>query len=155
MTIEKPDWSLPAEIGGLARHIELDPASESSFHRIKRWIKTCKTEHAVCSEAEAKIPRDLPKRVIDIGPESNDGIHVFERENPAERIDEPYIALSHCWGKTQHLVSKKATIDERKRNIPFGSMAKTFQDAVSISRKLGIRYIWIDSFCIIQDDADD
>ncbi|RSL65987.1 hypothetical protein CEP53_003525 [Fusarium sp. AF-6] len=155
MTIEKPDWSLPAEIGGRARHVELDPASESSFDRIKRWINICKTEHAVCSEAEVKITRDLPKRVIDIGLESNDGIHVFERDNPAERIDEPYIALSHCWGKTQHLVSKKATIDERKRNIPFGIMAKTFQDAVTISRKLGIRYIWIDSLCIIQDDDDD
>ncbi|KAM0429640.1 hypothetical protein ACHAPT_006245 [Fusarium lateritium] len=147
-------YTLP-EIGGHARHVEFDPASKASFDMVKGWIKTCKTEHDACSEAEAKTTRSLPKRVIDIGPESNDGIHVSEHNDSAERIDEPYIALSHCWGKTQHLVSKKATIDERKRNIPFESMAKTFQDAVTITRKLGIRYIWIDSLCIIQDDTED
>lgn len=34
-------------------------------------------------------------------------------------------------------------------------MPKTFQDAVVITRKLGIRYLWIDSLCIIQDSAQD
>jgi hypothetical protein len=31
----------------------------------------------------------------------------------------------------------------------------TFPDAVQLSRALGIAYLWIDSLCIIQDDADD
>ena len=50
----------------------------------------------------------------------------------------------------------------RKDNIPTLSNAitlrelpKTFADAVQITRKLGVEYIWIDSLCIIQDDEDD
>ncbi|KAF8911150.1 heterokaryon incompatibility protein-domain-containing protein [Gymnopilus junonius] len=34
-------------------------------------------------------------------------------------------------------------------------MPKTFQDAVAITRGLGLRYIWIDSLCIIQQDKAD
>jgi hypothetical protein len=34
-------------------------------------------------------------------------------------------------------------------------MPKTFQDAVVVTRSIGLRYLWIDSLCIIQDDPDD
>ncbi|KAF2446745.1 HET-domain-containing protein, partial [Karstenula rhodostoma CBS 690.94] len=37
-----------------------------------------------------------------------------------------------------------------KRRIP-----RTFNDAMKITRALGLRYIWIDSLCIIQDDEQD
>ena len=34
-------------------------------------------------------------------------------------------------------------------------LPKTFQDAVRVTRELGIEYLWIDSLCIIQWNADD
>lgn len=34
-------------------------------------------------------------------------------------------------------------------------LPKTFQDAVEVVRRVGIRYLWIDSFCICQEDAED
>ena len=34
-------------------------------------------------------------------------------------------------------------------------LPKTFQDAIAITRKLEINYIWIDSLCIVQDDLQD
>ncbi|KAM5517208.1 het domain-containing protein [Fusarium oxysporum f. sp. phaseoli] len=155
MNVERPDWSLPAEIGGHASHIEPDPTSKSSFDRVKSWIKTCKDTHTICTEGEASSNPQLPKRVIDIGPDTNDGIHIFVHDDATQQITEPYIALSHCWGKTQHLISTRATLDQWKQNIPFNRFAKTFQDAVVISRELGIRYVWIDSLCIVQDDKQD
>jgi hypothetical protein len=39
--------------------------------------------------------------------------------------------------------------------IPLALMPKTFEDAVVIARILGVRYLWIDSLCIIQDDRAD
>jgi hypothetical protein len=35
------------------------------------------------------------------------------------------------------------------------TLPKTFQDAISITRQLGLKFIWIDSLCIVQDDLDD
>lgn len=97
----------------------------------------------------------LPKRVISVGSETNDDIYVFEHDDSAQQIKELYIALSHCWGETQHLISTKDTLDRWKQKIPFNYFPKTFQDAIIISRNLGIKYIWIDSLCIVQDNTED
>lgn len=69
-----------------------------------------------------------------------------------------YIALSHCWGNpsTSRIPTTTiATLSERKSTIPLSSLTKTFQDAIAVTQKLGIRYIWIDSLCIIQDSQSD
>lgn len=34
-------------------------------------------------------------------------------------------------------------------------LGRTFKDAVKVAHELGLRYLWIDSFCIIQDDSKD
>jgi hypothetical protein len=39
--------------------------------------------------------------------------------------------------------------------IPFAGLALTIQDAIGVTYKLGSRYIWIDSLCVLQDDAQD
>lgn len=43
----------------------------------------------------------------------------------------------------------------RREHIPWDDFTKTFRDAVMITRKLGLHYLWIDSLCIILDDEKD
>lgn len=68
-----------------------------------------------------------------------------------------YVALSHCWGhpSRQPLITTTASLQERKRHIPLSAVPPTFLDAILLTRKLGIDYLWIDSLCIIQDDLED
>jgi hypothetical protein len=40
-------------------------------------------------------------------------------------------------------------------SIPIEKLTRTFTDAISITRELGIDYLWIDSLCIIQDSNHD
>lgn len=40
-------------------------------------------------------------------------------------------------------------------NIDMDELPKTFQDAIVITRRLGARYLWIDSLYIIQDSVED
>lgn len=56
---------------------------------------------------------------------------------------------------SQPLQTKLTTIQERRHDIPWFSLPRTFQDAIVITRRLGVQYIWIDSLCIVQDDGDD
>ena len=35
------------------------------------------------------------------------------------------------------------------------ALPKTFQEAILVTLRLGVRYLWIDSLCIVQDDQDD
>jgi hypothetical protein len=66
-----------------------------------------------------------------------------------------YITLSHCWGKSKQFMTTRAAMATHLLNINFNVLPKTFQDAVTIARAHGVRYIWIDSLCICQDDGED
>ncbi|KAH7085583.1 heterokaryon incompatibility protein-domain-containing protein, partial [Paraphoma chrysanthemicola] len=39
--------------------------------------------------------------------------------------------------------------------IPLVELPKTFRDAVEITRAIGLRYLWVDSLCIVQDSKTD
>jgi hypothetical protein len=47
------------------------------------------------------------------------------------------------------------TLQDRVDGIPWHYLSEKFQDAVTITRELGLRYLWIDSLCIVQDDPKD
>jgi hypothetical protein len=49
----------------------------------------------------------------------------------------------------------KGNIEVYIRGVDLNTLPKTFRDAVHATRKLGIKYLWIDALCIIQDDSDD
>ena len=70
-------------------------------------------------------------------------------------MESPYAALSHCWGAKQLFTTTTSTLHLRKTNLNWDSIPATFQDAIRVTRGLSIRYLWIDSLCIIQDDIAD
>jgi hypothetical protein len=67
----------------------------------------------------------------------------------------PYVALSHCWGPNLAFVTTNKNLTERKGGIKLEQMPQTFRDAILVTRLMGIRYLWIDSLCILQDDEGD
>ncbi|KAK0649897.1 heterokaryon incompatibility protein-domain-containing protein, partial [Cercophora newfieldiana] len=66
-----------------------------------------------------------------------------------------YATLSHCWGLLQ--ISRLLTTNqaEFKQGIRVSTLQPTFQHAIRVVAMLGLRYLWIDSFCILQDSATD
>ncbi|PSS18829.1 hypothetical protein M430DRAFT_101556, partial [Amorphotheca resinae ATCC 22711] len=98
----------------------------------------------------------MPTRVIDV--DIQNGSNEVRLFHPPKGYNFPYVALSHCWGTSKVPISCKTTrgnILNHQKQILTSNLPSTFQDAVYIARKLNIRYLWIDSLCIIQDDADD
>jgi hypothetical protein len=67
----------------------------------------------------------------------------------------PYLTLSHRWGN-HNILKLCVEIEHRfRQGIPLHSLSPTFRDAILLVRRLGHRYIWIDSLCIIQDSRAD
>ena len=62
-----------------------------------------------------------------------------------------YATLSHRWGSSVPITTTTSTFEDRKKGITFSDLPKTFQDAVTITRNMGLKYLWIDSLCILQD----
>ncbi|CAG8978527.1 hypothetical protein HYALB_00010071 [Hymenoscyphus albidus] len=151
---ENEDCLIPDSWDHIAVSKRTSPATDSSMAlvTIKGWLAECITCHSGGSEGYCDFEEqpDLPTRVIDVG--LIDGI-VKLRET--EGAKGKYLCLSHCWGLAQIITTTKSTIDYRKKGITWDELSRTFRDAISLTRALGFDYIWIDSLCIIQDDARD
>jgi hypothetical protein len=67
-----------------------------------------------------------------------------------------YAALSYVWGKAKMLQTTKANIKmlrkESSLKYRLEEIPRVIKDAIEFTRNLGIRYLWVDSLCIIQDD---
>ena len=70
---------------------------------------------------------------------------------------EPYITLSHCWGRHTEDIPKlrRDNFESLTCGIEPNTLPATFQDAVVVARRTGIRFIWIDCLCIFQDSTED
>ena len=66
------------------------------------------------------------------------------------------MTLSHRWGGHIGIRLQDSNKDRYERDgIDFDELPKTFRDAMELTIKLGLRYIWIDSLCIIQHNRHD
>jgi hypothetical protein len=127
--------------------VSLDSSSDKCYDLASFWIRDCIDNHRDCDRIECT---PLPTRVIDVGSENNEPrLYVSKQENAK------YTTLSHCWGSKVPMTTTLARVKERQREIKFRELPKTFRDAINITRRLNIQYIWIDSLCIIQDSEDD
>ncbi|KAI1456095.1 heterokaryon incompatibility protein-domain-containing protein [Annulohypoxylon moriforme] len=153
----------PRRLFGNPRSITARPPLPSSncpeaHSLLKSWLASCVRHHKGCRETISGKVLDerkesmLPTRVIDVGPPdgSRDPRLMISKGGRGH-----YIAVSHCWGKHQPLKTEKHSLDDRIQGIPWDTLPKTFQDVITVARALGIRYVWIDSLCIVQGDKED
>ena len=115
---------------------------------IKERIKHCLDAHECASHAVSPF---LPTRVIYVGT-SPDDIRLVETDR---KLAASYVCLSHCWGKETPLKTTKETLAANLASLSWSQIPRTYQEAITVTRCLGIEYLWVDSLCIIQDDNDD
>jgi hypothetical protein len=122
--------------------VRMNASKSESTTQLQEWVQKCLHGHEQCRQAtQASI---LPTRVIEIlAPQ-------VVRLAVPHNLREPYTCLSHCWGTTQFIQTTMGTIDRFRNSIPWDDLPKTFQDAIDVTNQLGIKYIWIDSLCILQ-----
>lgn len=128
---------------------------------LKGWLENCLQEHStVCDVTisgahinELSEPK-LPTRVIDVGPPDSSMEPYLKQSKGSSGF---YCALSHCWGNPElrPLKTTKDNLSDHLKRIPWDHLPKTFQDAIIITRSIGIRWLWIDALCIVQDDSND
>lgn len=128
---------------------------------VRTWLTTCQKNHTRCFQplgAAAIISeplKSLPTRVVDLG--ELDDPNQIRLINTGGATGQ-YMTLSHRWGSNGLLHPVKLTkdnLDGYCRAIPYSTLTQTFKDAFKICHNLGIRYIWIDALCIVQDDEAD
>jgi Heterokaryon incompatibility protein (HET) len=122
--------------------------------QVKKWIQNCEQWHKdSCVELSTEQAAQLPStsfRLIDV-----DDMCIVIPVMPCR-----YLALSYVWGRNGEnsflaLKNNIASLAEpRGLNIVLNLLPPTISDAITITRDLGERYLWVDSLCIVQDDAE-
>jgi hypothetical protein len=129
------------------RPIHNDVDSEAFFRLVDSWIKNCSLEHFKCQKYNNY---ELPTRVVDVG---------IDGEEPflfiADGCQGRWVTLSYCWGDVHPIITEVETLPARCKRLLFKDLPILFRDAITITRRLGYRYLWIDALCIIQDSHDD
>lgn len=141
-----------------------EPRSEAFYRLLRLWLEDCDTKHADCrsklrtTSRKSSLP-DLPTRLVDVGSLKDLRLRLVATQEESISSHQ-YIALSHPWGDIKKFPPFSTwrrdgsglghDIDTFRQAIKYDELPATFKDAVDCTRALGIRYLWIDSICIVQ-----
>ena len=111
----------------------IDP-HEINIDTILHWVASCMERHdSACRPAPTKDLETV--RLIDV-----ESRQVVGYPGP----DCEYIALSYVWGNVRQSHYK---LGDTLKELP-----RTLEDLISLTKRLGKRYVWVDSLCIDQLD---
>lgn len=96
--------------------------------------------------------------MLDLGTSSaTPGPEIIRLIDPAKdtTTSYKYAALSYQWGGKEFIKLTAGSESSLRAGIPVDDLPLTFQEAISATRALCLRYLWIDALCIIQGCPDD
>jgi hypothetical protein len=116
------------------------------------WLETCINHHTLCEGIdETRQPGYYPSRLLEVGTSERDLVRLVQTAVEPPTKGSRYATLSHCWG--QHVSFLRLTADNINSlttEITLESLPRSFANAIVVCRRLRIRYLWIDSLCILQ-----
>lgn len=128
---------------------------QSPVPRIRAWLEGCNSGHGLhCCRPDGRPASSWsPPRLID----------VLDRRLVRAQPTDRYLALSYLArrplppresvGPTARLLT--SNLEAYQLALPEEDIPKTILDAIWLSKKLGIRHLWVDRFCILHDDDAD
>lgn len=105
--------------------------SLASLEVARQWLDYCCSHHSRCRKAYR-----------DVG-----GLRVLDCETltTIQYPNKPYVALSYVWGKP---ADQNQTGSYTNSYYP-----RTIRDAIVVTKGLGYRYLWVDQYCIDQENS--
>ncbi|KAI1440433.1 HET-domain-containing protein [Annulohypoxylon stygium] len=153
------------------RPYELDPSTRASVDFARNCIQSCQNDHEQCRrsignimarEGSASIdPDSIPSRLLYLATKDSElQVQLIGKTLPSA-IDkeivshEGFAILSYCWGGPQPVQLTRDNVNNLGNGIPVAQLPKSLRDAAWFTHEIGLKYIWIDALCIIQDDIED
>lgn len=137
-----PAFSESNSVQAAVRIMRIIQESRIDYDVLKAWIQSCQSGHGVgkrgsCSPKPRKPIQSL--KVIDCLTQSIK--HMSQTS--------PFVALSYVWGPTTPQDSSPTA----SNTLP--DLPRTVADAIQVTLRLDYQYLWVDRYCIDQDDDDD
>jgi hypothetical protein len=115
---------------------------------LSNQLAHCVENHPGCRVQRAS--NWLPTRLLDVFPEELNAEYVrlvngADVRSKASKAIPFYLTLSHVWGEDSFLTVTTANVSRLHCGILITDLPQCFQDAIDVSRRLSVRYLWIDS----------
>lgn len=107
------------------------------------WMDNCLRNHTTCSKSF--LTGWKPSRLLDV---TEDKIKLVFQDSAEPHL--PYVTLSHCWGTEKFLVLTPDLVPRFIEGVDISEFPLTFQETMITVRRLNVRYLWIDCYCIMQ-----
>jgi hypothetical protein len=115
--------------------------SIKNYKRMKQWLSDCRRWHTeVCGQKKSPRPKLL--RCIDS----------ISRAILSITESEEFFALSYVWGPPNF---ENEEGSKHFDSLPASGVPKVVEDALTVVKKLGRRYLWVDRYCIDQRHSGD
>lgn len=123
-------------------------SDESCLRFLEQCLTNCLASHAECHEGGDT--KWIPSRLLDVSTDSNsETVCLRERDEvlAKEKDDKHihYLALSHIWGTAKFYTLTKDTFPSLKQGVNVTKLRQVFREAITLTRELNVRYLWIDS----------
>ena len=116
------------------------------------WLSDFLHSHLACRELDSS--EWYPTRLLDV--DSTASGDLIKLVLTVEGVSASrFNTLSHCWGTAEFLQLDQSTSTELEKGVHIDILPQAFKDAIHVSRRMGVQYLWIDSLCIRQDDPSD
>jgi hypothetical protein len=129
----------------ISQTLSLSSESESTMGFLLEKYEDCRVNHIQCNLPKQLIAAAYPSRLLYIGTEQHSSVVL---RSTTSFHDEVYACLSHCWGDTRSFSLNAETLSALVQGIDVAALPKTYQDAILVTRRLRIQYLWIDSLYV-------
>lgn len=134
--------------------------SSQSLDIAIEWIETCTREHSLCRSVRQKSDPNqlwLPTRLLELEPgtthDADQKVSLKEELDGAQGAQ--YATLTYCRGDATFKTLTTTSPTEFKSGLPVSTLPRTFREAIEVTQLLGLRYLWIDALCILQNAEQD
>ncbi|KAH7265894.1 heterokaryon incompatibility protein-domain-containing protein [Fusarium solani] len=124
-----------------------DPAYRANL--VGTWLNQCIGTHKKCLARRKRLAPWYPTRLLLLGPGYSDVRLIVSAEHD---LQGPYMTLSHRWGSSTYTKLTSGTMEQFKNHIDIEDLPVSFKETMHFALMAGVRYLWIDSLCIQQDE---
>lgn len=105
------------------------------YNLLHGWLDHCRSNHTRCVAKTRqhnffKVINCRTRQVVEAPPRCT------------------YFALSYVWGKS----SLNEAVGQLHDGRPLPELPKTVEDAIALTSSMGIKFLWVDKYCIDQND---
>ncbi|TBU27713.1 heterokaryon incompatibility protein-domain-containing protein [Dichomitus squalens] len=130
----------------VARPRVLQLNSPSTRAMASSCITDCIRKHTRCPPPHNAT---LPSRVIDCSDPTKPKLRLSGGDTAS------YVILSYVCGEDQPYRTTTANLDSYLLGIDLAALPQTIKDAIETTHNFGVRYLWLNALCILQDSEED